>query len=170
MGLGSSAYRLAFSGRFPVTSFDLFSQSHKKRAIYSISWDVVAFPEGGLEDIISGEAMPSISWAVSGGVDDREYSKTSEKRTYGSSEGPLRSAYDTGNSQNADWWMVELEKLPTKFSGEEGERTFLLNSVAEVAAHLNAFMKRCGIAEDVIEVRTNLQQTKWLQWNIDGWQ
>lgn len=103
MGLNPFAYRLVFGGQLPITAFDLFSQSHRRRAIYSISWDVIAFPEGGLEDIISGEAMPNISWAVSGEVDHREYSKTSEKRTYGSSEGPLVSAYDTGDSRDADW-------------------------------------------------------------------
>lgn len=118
----------------------------------SIGWDVIAFPEGGLEDIVSGKAIPNISWAVGDGEADlREYSKTSEKRMYGNSEGPIRSGNNIEN--NSDWWMLEPEKLPTEFSGKADEHTFLLDGVAEVAAHLNAFMNRCGIAQNITKVR-----------------
>lgn len=133
-----------------MTVFDLFAQSQRKRPICSISWDMIAFPEGGLEDIVSGGIVPNISWAVRDRDSDQQvYNRTSEIRIYGNFESPI----DNKDGQNAGWWMVEPEKLPTGFSGEAGEHSFLLNSVVEVVTYLNAFMKRCGIGEDTIRVR-----------------
>lgn len=156
--LKHSAYGVVSGPHFPMTAFDLFAQNHKRKPIRSIGWNVVAFPEGGLEDVLSGKIMPNIPWTIKDGDRDQQaYNRTSEIRIYGNFE---CWGSDNKYSRDAGWWMVEPEKLPTGFSGEAGEHAFLLNSVAEVAAYLNAFMKRCGIMEHVIEVRLTRQDTK----------
>lgn len=119
----------------------------------SIGWDVFACPMEGLKDIVSETTMSNISWAVKDDeVNERGHTKTSEKRLYGNYEGPISPENDNRDGKDVGWWMVGPKKLPTGFSGEAGEHTFLLGSVAEVGAHLEAFMKRCGVEEDVIEV------------------
>lgn len=152
---GHSTYVVSSGANFPMTVFDLFSQSQRKKPICSISWDMIALPEGGLEDVVSGGIVPNISWTVKDRDSDQQaYSGTSEMRIYGNFESPI-------DSQNAGWWMVEPEKLPTGFSGEAGEHSFLLNSVVELATCLNAFMKRCGIGEDTIKVRIIQQNAEY---------
>lgn len=146
---GHSTHGIVSGAYFPMTAFDLFAQSQRKKAICSIGWDVIAFPEGGLEDIVSGRIVPNISWTVKDRDSNQQtYNRTSEMRIYGNFE----CSMDNKDSQNAGWWMVDPEKLPTGFSGEAGEHSFLLKSVVELATYLNAFMKRCGIGEDTIRV------------------
>lgn len=134
-----------------MTSFDLFAQSQRKRVMCSIGWDVLACPMEGLKDLVSEESISNISWAVLDG--GKNQPGTSEKRIYANYEGPVDPEDDNSDGQSVGWWMVGPKKLPTRFSGEEGEHTFLLNSVVEVAAHLKTFMTRCGIENNAIEVR-----------------
>lgn len=166
--LRTSTYRIVSGGYFPMTSFDPLARDQRKRAMCSIGWDVIALPGGGLEDIVSGRIISSISWVAKAGYgDQRGYIRTSETRMYGNPEGLANPEND---SQRAGWWMVEPGKLPTGFVGDAGEHTFLLHSVAEMVAHLNAFMKRCGIVENVIEARITRQQAKGKKPpSIDDW-
>lgn len=149
----SSPYRVISGGLFPVTSFDLFAQSQRKRVLCSTGWEVTASPPGTLVDLVSGKEMPSISWAVS----DCEgngmgFTRTSEKRIYANYEGPTNLENDNRDGKDVGWWMVGPGKLPTGFSGEASDHTFLLKGMAEVATHLRGFMQRCGISENIIEV------------------
>jgi hypothetical protein len=68
--------------------------------------------------------------------------RAGEKRSYANYD---TTADPPPNIEGLGWWMASTALMDTGFSGEEGERTFLLTGIEHVECFLTGFLTACGV-------------------------